>query len=416
MSNTLAVAAITSTIRYVLERALQAPHPGPVGGATVTTLRPDRLSDTALVTTPGINVYLYDVRPNHAWDLTDLPTRGRDGSFVRRPMAALDLHYLLTYYGEDEYLDAQRLLGRSVLALAVTPILTRDVVAAAIAAYSADVSTAFLDESDLADQIERVKIAPFVLSLEETSKLWGTFSTPHQLSQTYVATAALMEAEVAPRTALPVRQRTIAVVPGGPAVLSTVVTDPPGGIAATGDVVVLQGTGLLARPGATTRVRVGPAILDPEPDPTPLRLTVTLDDTVPAGLHGVRVVHITPASGGAPERGAGTSNTLPLLVRPTVSVLDDDPDIILEVSPPLAGGQRATVLLTRLAPGAAGEPDAVALRLAPLAPDAAPQPQLVVAASDVPSGQWLVRLQVEGVDSVPELVGEVYGAPALTVP
>ena len=58
MSNSLAIAAVTSTLRYVLERALDATHPGPVGGATVTTLRPNQLSDTALVSAPGINIYL----------------------------------------------------------------------------------------------------------------------------------------------------------------------------------------------------------------------------------------------------------------------------------------------------------------------------------------------------------------------
>lgn len=416
MSNSLAIAAVTSTLRYVLERALDATHPGPVGGATVTTLRPNQLSDTTLVSTPGINIYLYDVRPNHAWNLTDLPTRGRDGSFTRRPVAALDLYYLLTCYGEAESLDAQRLLGRAVLALAVTPTLTRDLVTAAIDLYADDVPTAFLAESDLADQVERVKVAPYTLSVEEMSKLWATFATPHQLSQTYVATAALVEADVTPRRALPVRQRTVTVLAGGPTVLTALVTDPPGGTAATGDRVELRGAGLRGRPGQTTRVHVGPATLTPDPGGTDSTLAVTLDGTVPAGLHGVRVAHVTPAAGGAPARVTAGSNALPLLVRPTASVVDGPPDIVLGVDPPLMPRQRATVLLTRLAPGPAGEPDALAIRLAPLAPDAAPQDRLPLAAGDVPSGDWLVRVQVDGVDSLPDLVGEVYGAPALTVP
>ena len=39
--------------------------------------------------------------PNHAWNLTDLPTRRGDGSLTRRPVAAIDLHYLITAYGDD---------------------------------------------------------------------------------------------------------------------------------------------------------------------------------------------------------------------------------------------------------------------------------------------------------------------------
>ena len=415
MSNSLAIAAVTSTIRYVLDRSLQATHAGPVGGAAVTTLRPDRLADTDLVTTPGINVYLYDVRPNHAWNLTDLPTRRDDGSLARRPVAALDLHYLITCYGEDESLDAQRLLGRAVLALAVTPMLTRDVVAAAISTFEGDTDTDFLGDADLADQVERVKVAPFALSLEETAKLWGIFSTPHQLSQTYVATAVLLEADVSHRSALPVRRRVLGVRAGGVPRLVRLVTDPPGGLAATGDSVVIEGTGLLAPAGAQTLVRVGPAELAPAPGATALRIEATLDASVPAGLRGVQVVHRRPADGGVPPRLVATSNTLPLLVRPVPTVTSVVPDVALTVSPPLLPGQRATVLLVRLTPGPAGSADSVTIRLDPVPEGGPPLSSLLVSRDDVPDGEWLVRVDVDGVESVPELVGDTYGAPRLTL-
>ncbi|MEO3891427.1 DUF4255 domain-containing protein [Nonomuraea sp. B5E05] len=413
MSNSLAIAAVTSTLRYVLERALEADHPGSVGGATVTTLPPGELAGTTITAAPGINLHLYDVRPSHAWNLTDLPTRGSDGGLVRRPMAALDLYYLLTCYGDAESLDAQRLLGRAVIALAVTPILTRDVINEAIELYSVNVPTDFLAESDLADQMERVKIAPYALSLEEMSKLWATFSTPHQLSQTYVATAALVEADVAPRRPLPVRQRTVSVVAGGPVVLTEVIAGPRGA-AVTGDRIVLRGAGLRGRPKQITRIRVGPAILTPEAGGTAAELEVTLDGTVPAGLHGVQVSHITSAAGAVPARVNATSNALPLLVRPGVALAEDAGE--LKVTPPLVGGQSATILLSRLTSAPSGEPDVVSIRFAPLAPDAAPLDRLTITDDEVPAGEWLIRVRVDGVDSVPELVGEVYGGPALTVP
>jgi Pvc16 N-terminal domain len=416
MSNSLAIAAVTSTLRFILDRALQATHPGPVGGAGVTTLRPDRLTDTTLVTTPGINVYLYDVRPNHAWNPRDLPTRREDGSLMRRPTAALDLHYLLTCYGEDESLDAQRLLGRAVLALAVTPVLTRDVVSAAMTTYSSETETAFLADADLADQVERVKVAPFTLTVEEMAKLWGLFQTPHQLSLTYVATAALLEADVMPRTALPVRRSSITILAGGAPRLASVRTDPQDEPAVHGATLVLEGSGLLAPPGADTTVQVGAATLDPENGATALELRVTLGDSVPAGLHGLRVVHTRPAAGGVPARVVATSNLLPLLVRPTVTVQDTDPQILLGVAPPLQPGQRPTVALSRLVPGPPDSPDALTIRLAPVPPGDPPQSTLTLDPTDVPAGQWLVRVEVDGVESVPELVDEAYGAPALTLP
>ncbi|MGH4009587.1 MAG: DUF4255 domain-containing protein [Pseudonocardiaceae bacterium] len=201
MSNGLAIAAVTSTLRYVLERALQHPHPGSVGGSRVTTLRPNQLGDTSVVHGPAINVFLYRVTPNHAWNLADLPTGSTNGSLERRRVAAVDLHYLITCHGQDESLDAQRLLGRTVTALAGTPVLTRDVVVDAMNTYATAAETTFLAEADLADQVELVKVSPASMSLEEMSKLWSVLQTPYLLSLTYTATVVLIEADVTVSTA-----------------------------------------------------------------------------------------------------------------------------------------------------------------------------------------------------------------------
>ena len=135
---------------------------------------------------------------------------------MQRPVAAVDLHYLLTCYGDGPALEAQRLLGRVVGALAATSVLTRDVVSAALDLYDDDTETAFLGFSDLADEVELVKLAPVTLSLEEMSKLWGVLDTPYLLSQTYLATVVLIAAELTPTVALPVLRRSLAVTPSGP--------------------------------------------------------------------------------------------------------------------------------------------------------------------------------------------------------
>ena len=41
----------------------------------MTTLRPDQLPDTSESAAPGINLFLYQVTPNHAWNLADLLPR-----------------------------------------------------------------------------------------------------------------------------------------------------------------------------------------------------------------------------------------------------------------------------------------------------------------------------------------------------
>ena len=432
MSNALAIAAVTSTLRYVLERALSAPHPGPVGGAAVTTLRPDQIASGEFAATAGLNLFLYQVTPNHAGNLTDLPTRNSDGTFIRRPVAALDLHYLLTGYGEDASLDGQRLLGRAITALAVSPVLTRDVIGAAVAAYETDAVTAFLASSDLADQLELVKLSATPLPLEELSRLWSVFQqTPYQLSVVYTATVVLLEAEVTTRRALPVRVRAITAQATGaprltsvePATDPTLPPDAPPPVISSGTVLVLRGSGLRQPgPAPLTRVRVGPVVLAPEVDSSPAELRVVLSDDVPAGLHAVQVQHRSEAGpGGVPERVLATSSTVPVQVHPELSVgaVTGGPGgtVTLTISPPLFPGQRAAVQFSRLD---APPPPPEVIRnlvvdLAPVPRDGLPQSTVTIPRADIPDGNWLVRIQVDGVESVVSLVGEVYGAPSVVL-
>jgi Pvc16 N-terminal domain len=417
MSNTLAVAAVTSTMRYLLNEALGGSQPGPVGGANVTTVHPREIS-TGTTTNgevpKGINVFLYQVTANHAWNLTDLPTRSVDGALLRRPVCALDLHYLLTCYGDDEELDSQRLLARALLALAVNPVLGRDLVRRALEEYADDARTAFLEYADLADQVELVKLSPGVLSLEELSRLWGVLGTTYLLSQPYTATVVLLEADIAPRVALPVRQRNLTVAPAVPVRLVSAEPDPPGPLV-TGGALELRGSGL-AGPG--TAVRIGPAELAPDGVAAPDHVRVVVTEAVPAGVHAVQVVHHVPGSGGAPVRVTGSS-VLPVLLRPRVAVdplLSTATTVVLTATPALFPGQRAMVGLTRIGPDVEGEPSAVSFELAPVPKGSPPSGRVELDRSRISDGSWLIRLSVDGAESLPELVGDIYAAPALVQP
>jgi len=416
MSNTLAVAAVTSTLRYLLEQALGGSQPGPVGSARVTTLHPARLAGRDDPELPkGINVFLYQVSPNPTWSLADLPTRRDDGSLMTRPQAALDLHYLISFTGDDAELDAQRLLGRAALALAVNPVLARDLVRAAMAHYADDVATMFLAQADLADQVELVKLAPATLSLDDLSRLWSVLGTPYLLSLTYTATVVLIQADVAVQGALPVRERSVTVAPVGPPVIAEVSTDPAGGAVLSGTPLLVQGAGLLG-PGVT--VQIGPAGLAPAEDATPALLRVLVDDSVPAGVHAVSVVHRSAAGPGGqpPSRVVARSAAVPVLVRPWLGVVNVSAGrASLTVSPPLFAGQRATLTLTGL-----GDPPRrgpVVFALDPVPPWSAPSAEVVVDVSGLASGGWLARIEVDGAQSLPELDdGGLYAAPAVSVP
>jgi len=416
MSNTLAVAAVTSTLRYLLEQALGGSQPGPVGSARVTTLHPAKLADRDDPELPkGINVFLYQVSPNPSGSLADLPTRRGDGSLMTRPQAALDLHYLISCTGDDSELDAQRLLGRAALALAVNPVLARDLVSAAMAHYAEDVATMFLAQADLADQVELVKLAPATLSLEDVSRLWSVLGTPYLLSLTYTATVVLIQADVAVQGALPVRERAVTVSPVAAPVIAGVSTDPAGGAVLSGTLLLVRGSGLLG-PGVT--VQIGPAGLVPADGATPALLRVLVDDSVPAGVHAVSVVHrsATGPGGQPPSRVVARSAAVPVLVRPWLSagaVVAGKAHFAM--SPPLFPGQRATLTLSGL-----GEPPdrgPVVFALDPVPPGAAPSGEVVVDVAGLASGDWLARIEVDGAQSLPELDdGGLYAAPAVSVP
>lgn len=416
MSNTLAIAAVTTTMRHVLHEALGGPEPGAVGGADVTTLRPEQLADADSVDDgdAGLNVYLYRVTPNHAWNLTDLPTRGRDGSLSRRPVAAFDLHYLVTAYGDDSVLEPQRLLARGALALAATPVFTRSVVAAALAKYAVD-DTTFLAGSDLADQAEVVKVSPAPLTTEEISKLWGIFATPYLLSLGYTATVVLMEAQLTPRTALPVLERGVDVRPLVRPELMDVAVD-GGGPSVAGATLVLTGSALLA---AHTRVALGAHRLAADPASTTTRVLVGIPDSVPAGLHGIRVVHLVPADpvAGTPERTVAASSVLPWVVLPSVGTVAVAGAVVrIPVTPAIHEGQRSAVTFGRLSGGLPDDPAVVGASFPPLAAADAPATHLEVPVAQIPAGTWLVRVEVDGVMSQPTMTADTYDGPAVTLP
>ncbi|KWX10977.1 hypothetical protein TR74_00440, partial [Carbonactinospora thermoautotrophica] len=194
MSNHLAVAAATEALRLFLARAVQPDFPFAVEVAA-------RKPPTEPPTDPTITVFLYQVTPNAALRNQDAPTRAADGTPLTRPAAALDLHYLISCYGEESQLVPQRLLGSVVRSLHEEPVLSRrDIEDAQRQAY--------LLGADLAASPQRVRFTPTPMDVDELSKLWSTlFQTPYALSVVYQGTAVLLEGRQAPAAGKPVLRR-----------------------------------------------------------------------------------------------------------------------------------------------------------------------------------------------------------------
>ena len=206
MSNFLAPATVTAALKIALGNALTADDLG--FEHTVVLGRPDDIETNG----GGVNIYLYQATPNPSWRNADLPTRNGRGQLVQRPRAALDLYYLLTFFGNESSLQDQRLMGSVISTLHDQPLLTQAMIEAAKAD---DEFSDFLADSDLANEIERVKFTPISFNLEELSKLWSVFfqTAAYRLSTAYVASVVFIEREPEPGGALPIQTRTVTVVP-----------------------------------------------------------------------------------------------------------------------------------------------------------------------------------------------------------
>jgi hypothetical protein len=342
MSNFRAIATVTATLR--LERVLRAAQAA-VSGADVTTIRPDGPGNAE--SRARVNIYLYQVLPNAAWRNRDLPTRNDRGELVQRPRVALDLHYLLTFYGDESRLEPQRMLGSVALEMHARPVLTRKNIQDTLSSTDYD----YLVESNLADEIELVKFTPLPLSVEELSKMWSVFfQTQYALSMAYQATVVLIEAEETARAPMPVLERGIFVVPFRHPAIDRVRSEAgelkPIHVNST---IVIEGKQLR---GEVTKLRIGGGVSNALSDVTDTRIVFPLSSIQPAGSlrAGIQAVQIIqPMLMGKPlaEHVGVESNVAPLVLRPAITqiTLPNSTSIAVELDPPLSKTQRVVLLL-----------------------------------------------------------------------
>ena len=406
MSNHLAIATTTSTLKKLLEQAAEL-----VNGATVTVGRPTEEDSPT-----RINLYLYQISPTASLRNMDLPSRREDGTVVQRPQAAIDLHYLLTFYGKDKDLEPQILLGSAIRVLHSQPILTQDMIRRELERNS-DPSEVdrieALAEGDLADQVERIRFTPQSLSLDELSKLWSVFyQVPYTLSVAYMASVVLIEADVSPQKALPVRIPMIYVEPFQiPVIEELYPEEDRNAMITSASTVIIKGRQLK---GGTTAVRIGEVEVtieadDAENSASDAEIVLSLDsalfsdEPLRAGVQGIQVVH-PRMMGAPPEAHSGfESNAKPFVLHPTVTVgTVTSTEMALTFNPPVGKTQRVYVLLNQPGSGSTG-PRAYMLK-APLNngithDDATETDSIVFPLDDVESGVYLLRVQVDGAES-----------------
>jgi uncharacterized protein DUF4255 len=412
MSNHLAIATVTAVLRKTLQDALDAAQPQ-VAGARVTTTRPN--APAADLPNPGVNIFLYQTTPSTTLRNADLPRRGADSTVLQQPQAALDLHYLLTFHGADPRLEPQIMHGIATRALHQQPVVTR----AAIEATLADPVFDFLQGSDLADAVERVRVSSVALTVDEMAKLWQVFyQIPYVLSAAYRASVVLIEGELQARSALPVRATRLRVqASSGPSVdrlVSAADTSERGQVPIlAGQDLVLTGRNLQA---PVTRVRFGD--LEVIPDPAAVsdtRIRVTPPATLLAGVQGVEVVHRRTAEPATAESGSGVA---PFVLHPTITAQRNGTNLTVSFTPPIGRTQRVAVVLNEVLAPASREPNSYVFRAPPRLPtDPDTAATLSIPFSGVAAGNYLVRAQVDGAESPVAFdpIAGIYNAPSVTI-
>lgn len=384
MSNALAIAAVTATLRNLLAQGI-APVPD-LADTIITTQSPDRARSNGS-TSNQLNIFLFLTTPNAAWRNMDNPARAKPGETGMPPLA-LDLQYLFTAYGQDNDIRkpfSHELLGTAMSILHDHPLLGADEIAAA------------LPDSDLQNQIERVRFTIQPLSIEEIFRLWSGFQTQYRLSVGYLASVVLIDSTRPVRAPLPVLARSkndsgirsvASPVPPFPA-LDPLASAP----LAPGDLLAITGNHL---DGAAVAVRFRsdriPIPLDVPTlaGATAQQVSVKIPNspkTFPAGAYLVSVVVSTADD-------TSTTNEISIQVAPkittvlplTAQIVNGSATIQLSFTPDSAPGQRVSLLL--------GSQEVIADPIDPQKPSAA-----TFVVPNAAAGDYLARLRVDGVDS-----------------
>jgi hypothetical protein len=365
MSNAVAVAAVTETMGRIVEAAAKEA----VTGANLSTARP-QAPPSADPT--QVNLFLYRVTENPALRADDLPSRKPSGVVLQKPQIALDLHYLISFFGRADHLEPERMLGRVMSRLHSQPLLSPEAIQSVIDSSVAADPAHFLGEADLPRQVAGVRLTPTDLDIEELSKLWSVFfQEPYALSVAYQVAVVLIEADAQPLEGLPVETRQVKAVPVAAPHITTV---EPMSItySAAGSTITLRGRSLASE---HVVARFGD-LSTPPGFVTNQRIDVVIPQLLPAGIRTVDVAHMVEwGTADAPDpRPIIESNRVAFAYQPIIE------------GPPASVARPGPLILTLAPRPQAGQEVRLMLREAHPAPGVPPTSFEVSVAVEVPSG------------------------------
>jgi hypothetical protein len=351
-----------------------------------------------------LNIFLYLVTPNIGWRNTDLPSRSSIGQRLTNPPLALDLHYLISAYG-DKDVETDLLLGSAVQLLHEMPVISREEIR--ISLTEADLPNHLkgigLSDTGLADQMELIKITPEFLNTEEMSKLWSAIQSNYRPSVAYMVTVVLIQEEKPTRSPLPVLKR--GSNDSGPIVLPSLVPPTPAicsieypnqqNSARLNSTITIQGYHLdgndvevVFTPGNVADLSQTIALALVEVTATELTVQIPNDSVNwPAGLYTVEVRLDIPG-----ETYTRITNNLPFVLAPTLTLppvsitrAASQVTVVIDCSPEVRPNQTANLII--------GQEKAIAEA------HTTTVGQLSFIFGDITADTYPVRLRIDGAES-----------------
>lgn len=346
MSAYMAVGGVSAVLRYLLTNALTD------GGPTTILTSPPGITATApdLVPTgsgelPRLNLFMYYASLNPALRNLGLPSRNAAGAQISNPPLAVNLHYLVSAYGSNQF-DPEILLAWAMKIFHDTPVVPHQTIAQALAALPINPEGTLISGSQLASQIEHIRITPETLTTEEIYRLWTAFQTNYRPTTSYQISVVVIQDTAAYTSNLPPKHRTITALP-----LQTPVIDnlTPGQVTA-GGTLTLQGSNFTGTTPNSTLVSfnnmpgIVPAVIQGN------SLQVVVPNTLQAGTCTLRVqtTVIYPLSP-IPHPGFSSSPTpfqlIPVITTPAPITIAQGATLTLGLSPAVGYMQKAVLFI-----------------------------------------------------------------------
>jgi len=403
MSDYLAVGGVSAVLKALLNTGLSEGGPATVlvSPPGITNKAPDLIL-TGTDEPPQLNLFMYYASINPALRNLDLPSTNTSGTAVSNPPLAINLHYLVTAYGANQY-DPEILLAFAMQVFHNTPVVPRSVIQSALTALESGTPTTeqkLIAASTLASQIEHIRITPEALTTEEIYRLWTAFQTSYRPTTSYQVSVVVIQNTQSFQSNLPVQRRALVAMPlTGPMIASITPQ-----MAAAGQIMTINGTNFLSGPPANTLVSFNDA-----PAVTPLTVQgncvrVTVPTTLPAGTCNVRVMGNVTFPSSSLAHPCFASNPLPFQLVPTIQPPTPPPP----PGAPLYQATQGAILQITASPVVGNMQQVVvyigdqAIPLPPISlgpPSTSPIVSVIVPAT-IAIGTYPLRVEVDGAQSL----------------